>query len=205
MVGRIITARHGRPDVDRTVRISAREYGDWWANYDLAGLAPEESPPEALVKLAENCDIVLSSSLPRAIETAQKIVKSSRDVPQDPVFVEAPLPAPPVPFLKLNPTRWGQISRTFWFLGYAPKGMEGHIHSWKRVKKVADQLISHAATGGDVLLCAHGYLNWMIDEHIRRRGWVRVDHQGRNHYWSWRVYEQQSVDLQVVPTSEVAE
>ncbi len=189
MSGRIITARHGRPNLSRETRISARDYGDWWAQYDASGLHPDERPPEGLVKLAASAETVLSSTLPRAIETARWVTGGDRDVPADPMFVEAPLPPPPVPFLKLKPGAWGVVSRSFWFWGYAPDGVEGHLSSWRRVAEISDRL-AELSKDGDVLLCAHGYLNWMIDRHLRRNGWRRAERDGGNHYWSWRIYEQ---------------
>ncbi len=188
MTGRIITARHGRPDLSRDLRISAKEYGNWWSQYDASGLHPDERPPESLIALAARAQTILSSTLPRAIETASQATAGTRDVPADPIFVEAALPPPPVPFLKLRPGTWGVISRSFWFLGYAPDGVENHIETWGRVRKIADRLQGHAQTG-DVLLCAHGYLNWMIDRQLLKSGWKRTDRDGGNRYWSWRVYE----------------
>lgn len=188
MTGRIITARHGRPDLARDLRITARDFGNWWAQYDASGLAPDQRPPEGLIELASNAHTVLSSTLPRAIETARQASGAERVIPADPIFVEAPLPPPPVPFLKLSPSTWGVISRSFWFWGFAPEGVETHTQSWKRVRKIAARLADYAQDG-DVLLCAHGYLNWMIDQQMRREGWVRTERDGGNHYWSWRIYE----------------
>ncbi|GJL95074.1 MAG: phosphoglycerate mutase [Hyphococcus sp.] len=188
MTGRIITARHGRPDLARDVKITAKEYGDWWARYDASGLHPDERPPEGLIKIAKNAKTVLSSTLPRAIETARQATGGAREVPADPMFVEAPLPPPPVPLLSLQPGTWGVISRSFWFWGYTPDGVESHMESWARVRKITARLADYAADG-DVLLCAHGYLNWMIDQRLRKEGWIRTERDGGNHYWSWRIYE----------------
>jgi len=188
MTGRIITARHGRPNLSRDMRISAADYGAWWSQYDESGLHPDERPPQSLIDLASGATTILSSTLPRAIETARHATKGRRDVPADPIFVEAPLPPPPVPFLKLSPTTWGVISRTFWFLGYAPFGVENHADAWRRVDEIAARL-GALAEKGDVLLCAHGYLNWMIDRKLRGSGWRRAGREGGNHYWSWRIYE----------------
>ena len=104
------------------------------------------------------------------------------------LFVEAALPPPPVPWIKLSPTMWGRISRAFWFMGYSPEGVEGHRTARRRVSRIADLLIEEASDGDDVLLCAHGYLNWMFDHHIRKRGWERIVHDGENEYWSYRAY-----------------
>lgn len=188
MTGRIITVRHGRPNLSRDQRISSREYGSWWARYEESGLHPDDAPPAGLVELARRAPIVLSSTLPRAVETAREVTGGRPDVPADPMFVEAPLPAPPVPVLALRPGQWGVISRAFWVLGYAPEGVETHREAWRRVDRIAERL-TRLAEEGDVLLCAHGYLNWMIDRRLRRSGWRRVQRDRGNDYWSWRVYQ----------------
>ena len=188
MSGRIITVRHGRPNLARDMKITAREYGDWWARYDESGLHPDERPPASLLRIADGVENVFSSTLPRAIETARWVIGEARTAPADVMFVEAPLPPPPVPFVKLKPGTWGVISRSFWFWGYAPKGVENHRATWRRVHSIADRL-AEAAKDGDVLLCAHGYLNWMIDRRLRRNGWRLAERDGGNHYWSWRIYE----------------
>ena len=81
------------------------------------------------------------------------------------------------------------ISRSFWFFGFAPAGTENHWRARRRVIAVADRLIEEAETTGDVLLCAHGYLNWMIHRVLKKRGWALSDHQGGNNYWSFRAYK----------------
>lgn len=188
MTGRIITARHGRPDLSREVKITAREYGDWWKQYDKSGLHPDERPPQSLIDLAAGAETIISSTLPRAVETARHVTADDREIPADVLFVEAPLPPPPLPFLRLKPGAWGVISRSFWFWGYAPGGMESHRQTWKRVAAIGEQLKEHASKG-DVLLCAHGYLNWMIHRHLTRTGWELASREGGNQYWSWRIYE----------------
>ncbi|MEM6538085.1 MAG: histidine phosphatase family protein [Pseudomonadota bacterium] len=204
MTGRIITVRHGMPDQDRNVRISAREYGEWWAGYDRSGLVPGQTPPEALIDLAAQAETIFSSTLPRAIETAALLTGGGREVPQDVIFVEAPLPPPPVPFLRLRPGTWGVISRSFWVSGFAPDGIENNSASWRRVDEVASRLIA-ASQSGDVMLCAHGYLNWMLDRRMKKLGWVKTSHVGRNHYFSWRVYSSKgAIETDHSPSEKLA-
>lgn len=193
MTGRIITARHGRPNLSRDMKITSREYGDWWRRYDASGLHPDEEPPEQLIKLAGAAKTVLSSTLPRAIETAREVTRAAREVPADPIFVEAPLPPPPIPtWVKLSPGNWGVVSRIFWLFGYAPPGVEDCRQAWLRVDEIITRL-GALTEDGDVLLCAHGFLNWMIDRRLRRAGWKMTMSDGGHHYWSWRVYEAPAV------------
>ena len=103
--GSITLVRHGLPAVDRSVKITAREYEDWWAGYDRAGLAEGETPPAALLDAARGADVVFASTLPRAIATAKAVV-GEKPIIEDPVFTEAPLPPPPV-WGKRSPRAWG--------------------------------------------------------------------------------------------------
>ena len=66
-----------------------------------------------------------------------------------------------------------------------------HLASRKRedAGPTSARLIAEARGGGDVLLCAHGYFNWLVHRHIIKRGWELVEHQGRNQYWSYRAYK----------------
>ena len=186
MTGRIVTARHGRPALSRDLMITGRQFGEWWAAYDRSGLHADERPPEGLKEIAARADFVFCSTLPRARETARQALGEAREAVAQEMFVEAPLPAPPIDFVKLRPGQWGVVSRTIWFVGFSPN-VEGHREAWRRVSKAAD-FLTGAAQDGEVLLCAHGYFNWMLDFVLRGRGWRRL-HNGGHNYWSWREYE----------------
>ena len=183
---RITTVRHGRPALARDARMSWRDYGDWWAEYERTGLHAEERPPQALIEIAKSSPILISSPRPRAIETARLAADGREDIPAEELFAEMPLPAPPLPWARLKPGLWGVVSRTYWFLGYASGG-ESHAAGWRRIARARDALIARAAEG-DIFLCAHGYFNFMLDIALRRRGWRRL-HDGGSNYWAWRVYE----------------
>ncbi len=183
--GWIITVRHGRPDMDRTLRLSSAEYEGWWADYNRSGLAPGETPPQRLVELSHDANYRLSSALRRAKETAGAI-SPGHEIEANEVFNEAPLPRPPVAWLKLKPGSWGFVSRVYWFLGYS-RGGESHLQAIVRANRAANELIKLAKTGGNVLLCAHGYFNWMINVALRMKGWKRT-YNGGHHFWAWREY-----------------
>jgi len=184
--GRIIVVRHGRPNLSRNCLLTANEYEAWWRAYDESGLANGERPPDRLVALAREAHHIYSSTLPRAHETA-KTLANGRDVKIDELFVEVPLPRPPLPLVRCNPTNWGWIARTFWTLGYSP-GLEGVVDAARRANEAADRLIEVASAGGTVLLCAHGFMNWMVSVALRGKGWRRI-YNGGFAYWSWREFE----------------
>lgn len=184
-IGTIVITRHGMPHVDRGVRIDHRGYRDWWANYDLSGLHPDEKPPEKLLRLAESSDVIYASTLQRAIHTAQ-MVAGGRDIITDPVFVEAPLPPPPI-WGHRSPGAWGVWARAAWMLGRHEDG-ESREEAEVRAQAAVSTLTAQALRGQNVLLCAHGWFNRMMRPILRKQGWREVEDCGDS-YWSYRRYE----------------
>lgn len=184
-IGTIVIARHGQPHANRKVRIDHRAYREWWAGYDRAGLHPDEKPPEELLRLAEASDVIFASTLPRAIHTAQ-MVAGGREIITDPVFVEAPLPPPPI-WGKHSPRAWGVWSRAAWWLGRHENG-ETRRQAEVRAEAAVATLTAQALRGQNVLLCAHGWFNRMMRPVLRAQGWREVEDCG-DKYWSYRRYE----------------
>jgi broad specificity phosphatase PhoE len=184
-IGTIVIARHGQPHADRKVRIDHRGYREWWAGYDRAGLHPDEKPPQKLVHLAQASDVIYASTLQRAIHTAQ-MVAGGREIITDPVFVEAPLPPPPV-WGKRSPRAWGVWSRAAWWMGRHEDG-ETREQAEVRAEAAVATLTAQALRGHNVLLCAHGWFNRMMRPVLRSQGWREVEDCGDD-YWSYRRYE----------------
>jgi broad specificity phosphatase PhoE len=182
--GFIVVARHGRPHVDRSVFVDHRGYRDWWANYDRVGLHPDERPPETLLRLAESSDVIFASTLPRAIRTAEAVA-GGRNVITDPVFVEAPLPPPPL-WGKRRPGHWGVLARAAWWLG-RHDGEETRADAETRAEAAVATLTAQALRGQNVLCCAHGWFNRMMRPILRAQGWREVENGGDT-YWSYRRY-----------------
>ncbi|MGQ0531983.1 MAG: phosphoglycerate mutase family protein [Caulobacteraceae bacterium] len=184
-IGAIVIARHGKPHADRKVRVDHHGYRDWWAGYDRAGLHPDEKPPEELLKLAEASDVIFASTLPRALHTAQ-MVAGGRQIISDPVFVEAPLPPPPI-WGKRSPRAWGVWARVAWWMGRHEEG-ETRKEAEVRAEAAVATLTAQALRGQNVLLCAHGWFNRMMRPILRTQGWREVEDGGDSH-WSYRRYE----------------
>ena len=184
-VGAITLARHGEPDISRKVRLNAAEYAAWWARYELTGLRPGQAAPSDLLAAARGAGAILSSTRLRSIESARAIA-AGRDFAVDIQFIEAPLPPPHWPrWIKLSPRNWGVVSRTWWWFFNHHDGQERRKAAQLRSDEAADHLIALANTGGDVLLIAHGFFNFMIGRSLKRRGWSLVANQGHK-YWSSR-------------------
>lgn len=185
--GAITLARHGRPALSRRVKLSAQQYGDWWADYEIGGLDPAQSPPPALRAAADSAKALFSSTRRRATESAEAL-GVGRPFVSDPVFVEAPLPAPPWPaFVRFSPVAWGTISRTLWWFFNHHGGQETRRLAETRAELAAERLLA-AARDGEVFLIAHGFFNAMVGRALRARGW-RCTQDGGYGYWSARRFE----------------
>ena len=173
--------------MSRKVKLTSSGYRDWWATYEEGVIRRDQSPPDSLRALAARAVAVFSSTRRRAIETA-RAVAGDRPFTSDMLFIEAPLPPPPLPDgFKVSPRSWGVIARAAWWLGYG-EGGETRAEAEARAQEAAERLITASADGGEVLLLAHGYFNNMIGIALQRRGWKLTQDQGFR-YWSVRRFE----------------
>lgn len=178
----IILVRHGKPALSRKVRLSAREYRDWWALYDKGGIVPDQKVPKKVRKWAMKADVLYSSPLPRAVESVRLAAGRDPDVILDDL-VEAALPSPPVP-LKLRPKSWGTWSRIVWYWGWSD-GMENHRTARKRANRVAETLGEAASGGKIVYVSGHGWFNRMVKGSLMSQGWKCATQNGDLH-WNHR-------------------
>lgn len=186
--GAITLTRHGEPALSRKCQLTAREYGDWWAKYEIGGLLAGQTPPPELLDTARGAGAIFVSTRLRAQESAAAAAEG-RELTVDSMFIEAPLPPPPFPdWIKLSPKSWGGVSRFWWHFFNNHGGQETRVEAEQRAEQVADRLVASAAGGQDVLVFAHGFFNHMVGACLKARGWSLVDNQGFK-YWSQRRYE----------------
>ena len=184
-VGSITIARHGQPDADRSVKLTAPQFVDWWSSYNRTGLMAGELPPPALLEIGRATDTVFASTLPRAVLTAEAAAPGKVIITDD-VFTEAPLP-PPNMAGRRSPRAWGVWARMSWWMGNS-KGEESRAHAEVRAEAAVATVTSRALRGENVLLCAHGWFNRMMRPVLKRQGW-RCVYDGGDAYWSYRIYK----------------
>lgn len=186
--GSILLTRHGEPALPRKVKLTAEGYRAFWADYEIGGILPGQVPPEALDRFVRGCDVILTSTRRRSIESA-RVLAGDRELPQFDMLVEAPLPPPPWPrWVKMSPRTWGFFARLWWWYFDHHAGQETRAQAEARAEQAADMLIAHAEQGKDVLVLAHGFFNFMIGRALKARGWRRTAGEGYK-YWSTRRFE----------------
>lgn len=186
--GAIVLARHGEPALARNVRLSAAEYREFWANYEILGILPGQTPPQQLLTFVERCGNLVSSTRLRAIESATSLA-GERKFDRHDVLIEAPLPPPNFPkWVRLTPKMWGFWARFWWWFFNHHEGQETRSQAEVRADKAAALLIGLAAGGEDVVVLAHGFFNYMIGRSLKKLGWRLVESEGYK-YWSMRRYE----------------
>jgi broad specificity phosphatase PhoE len=185
--GAIVLARHGEPALSRKVKLSAAEYRDFWARYEIGGIRPDRPPPQALRQAVGSDGALICSTRLRAVESAAMLAPD-RDVPRHEVLIEAPLPPPPLPrWVRLSPSTWGFLARVCWWYFRHHEGQETRAQAEARAEQAAD-LVVEAAKAGDVVVLAHGFFNHLIGRALKKRGWRLTMSEGYK-YWSMRRFE----------------
>jgi broad specificity phosphatase PhoE len=186
--GAIILARHGEPALSRKVRLDAAEYRKFWAEYEVLGLLPGQTPPASLLKFVDKCGTLVASTRLRSIESATALAKG-REFSRHDLLIEAPLPPPNWPsWIRMSPKMWGFWARIWWWFFDHHQGEETRRQAEARADQAAAMLIEIADKGEDVVVLAHGFFNFMIGRSLRRRGWRQAWSEGYK-YWSMRRFE----------------
>ena len=182
----IIILRHGKPVPLSLAKISPLEFTKWVNLYNASGLCPSSKPTLETIEIANKCNVVVCSELPRSIESAvalniKKIKLTSS------IFNEADLPISGLKYPALPPQAWAVIFRILWFLGYS-NNSESFKESKVRAREAAKKLIELAEAETSVLFVGHGVYNQMIANELSASGWLGPKSPGTKH-WSYGVYK----------------
>ena len=115
----IILVRHAKVDIDNTKKIDSLALQEWINEYDTAPIESESLPTEKTITLSQNADIVVTSILRRAIDSAR--VLGVEVHAQNPLFNEAAIPEIVIPYLKLKPKSWLVVLRLMLLFGLGKK------------------------------------------------------------------------------------
>lgn len=177
----ITLMRHGKPDHSLPGRRSALAMAEWCEAYDLAEIC--DLPPERSLRLAAGAEVIVTSTLPRARSSLEKLGRTAHKV--DALYCEVAMPVMPLTFPALPPALWLPLLRVMWIFGYAWQ-VESYAQAKQRAALAAEQLIQLSASG-HVLLVGHGIMNKLIARRLRHLGWLGEKHAS-SRYWSSAIY-----------------
>jgi broad specificity phosphatase PhoE len=182
MTSRIVLVRHGRSAHVHRGWVDADGVHRWRLANDLAGITPDEPPPESLRTLAARADVVVSSDMPRAVASARAIVPT-REVPASPLLREWELDIPRAGGLRLPLTAWGLLVYVKWKLA-EQRGERPPESVLAQARGAAEWLASLAGDGKTVVAVTHGALRVLVAMALERRGWVPGPEKRRFSHWS---------------------
>jgi broad specificity phosphatase PhoE len=181
--------RHGKPKIDKHLRLNAGEFGIWVEKYNAAGIDTEHPPPQDAIEQASQCAVAVCSHLPRSLESA-KALGIERIGVHDALFREMEMPHVRWHFSRLSLPMWSVFFRLAWALGYS-----ANVESFKaakgRARRCTEHLADLASTHDSVLFVGHGTMNWFIAKCLKSMGWSCTEKPPRK-YWEFSVYRIQT-------------
>lgn len=163
----------------------AHDLHGWVEAYDRAGIDPALPPPLRVRRLAASAEYLVSSDLPRAVESLHALAPE-RAGPAERLFREAGLPSLPASVVRLDPRLWALFARVGWLFGWS-RETESAARARRRARVASRRLSALAAAHGSVLLVGHGLFNALIAWELRADGW-RGPLWPTGSYWSAAVY-----------------
>jgi broad specificity phosphatase PhoE len=180
----IVLARHGKPKPHHWAWITPLQMKEWIAAYDQADILIEGVPSDTM-EAAASSGIVVSSTLPRCVQSANYLGRGNPLVIEE-MFCEAALPYLHWRFPKLPFSIWGIIFRLAWFYGFSSNA-ESFAQANERACIAAQRLVQLAKENDSVFLVGHGIMTMLIAKHLLTMGWVGSK-RPVNKYWQLSIY-----------------
>ncbi|MCQ4345959.1 histidine phosphatase family protein [Pseudomonas stutzeri] len=180
----ITLARHGRPDLHLDSWLAPMAMSEWLDHYDRAGVV-DESVPTATLAQAAAARLLVSSPLPRCVQSAERLAPG-REVLCEAVFCEAELPCPHGFSPRLPPRAWEALFRLAWFYGLTALARPRPATE-RRAREAAQRLIRLAHAHDSVFLVGHGLMILLIARELRALGWQGPP-RPISRYWQCSVY-----------------
>lgn len=182
---RIILIRHAKVESDNTQKIDTHALKNWIYNYDTAPIASDSLPTKETLSLVHNADVVVTSTLRRAIDSANVLGVEIHE--KNSLFNEVGIPDVHLPFLKLRPKAWLVILRVLLLLKLGKQDKTFKV-SKARSLEATQRLLILTKKYENVVLVGHGGMNWLIRKALMKEGWV-LDGKPSNANWGVTVLQ----------------
>jgi len=182
---KIVLMRHGKPQIDKHLRLNASEFGIWVGKYNAAGIDTLCPPPFVAIEQVNQCSMTVCSDLPRSLESARALGVERIGL-TDHMFREMDMPHATWRFPKIYLSVWLVFFRLAWAFGYS-SNVESFKAAKERARGCAEYLARLASTHDAVLFVGHGSLNWFIAKYLKEMGWWSSKKAPRR-YWDFSVF-----------------
>jgi len=145
---------------------------DWVEAYDKAEIDASSLPEQMTKELVSNADVLITSSLKRAIDSAK--VLGTEIYERNAVFDEAKIPDVNIPFLKFKPKRWLLIVRVLSLFGFGKENTSLNA-SKQQAKEGRERLLELSSDHDTVVLVGHGGMNWLLRKALMKKGWALAE------------------------------
>jgi len=178
---RIVLVRHGRSTHPVAGWHDSDSLHRWFAEYDAAGITPDDEPPASLRALASSAGLIVASDLRRAIESARRIA------PDAPIETSA--------LLRETPLRIPMLRVRLPILGWAlAVGVGSVVRRLRRAPHPADDVARSAAAAewlgrlaerhGTVVAVTHSLVRGHIAAALVASRWRLEPGAARRSHWS---------------------
>ena len=157
----IIFIRHGKVDVNPNDKINSKDLEQWVKAYDMAKLDVNSKPNDEVHTVVNNADFLLTSILPRTLESASHFEKKIDE--KNALFNELPLPAIHIPYFEFKAKTWLIILRLVLFFARSDK---------EYVAKALIPLLERSKEHDSLVLIGHGGLNYYMHKALLKDGWT---------------------------------
>ena len=187
-MARILLIRHGQsahPNMSGLLDHTAIE--QWRTGYDAAGIAADSEPPAEVLERIAPADRVVSSDLPRAVESAARLFPG-RSVESSPLLREVPLAIPTLGGVRAPFAIWAGVISVGWGVDIlrgqdCPPADEERVHAaidWCEEKR------RQAGENATLAVVTHGVMRRLLATRLGERGWTT---RGRRRYDLWSAWE----------------
>ncbi len=183
----IILIRHAKVDIDNSKKIDSVSLKNWVETYDTANIHADSLPSEETIAMSKNADVVLTSLLKRAIDSAQVLDVAVYE--NNAIFNEALIPEVKIPFFKLKPKTWLVILRVLLLFGVGKKDASLQA-SKQQAKDASKRLLELTNEHDSVVLVGHGGMNWLIRKEFLKEGWS-LEPNTSNKNWGMTVLKRE--------------
>lgn len=176
---KIILIRHGLSAHVHSGWMDLAGFLKWREAYEAAGLDPRDTPPRELQSLASAAAVLVSSDLPRALDSA-RLLAPGKEVIVSPLLRELELVPPNLPHLRLPLLGWALT----YGLRMVLRG-RGYVTpaEHERASQAADWLIGLAAHGPVAAVTHHSFRS-VLAKALAARGWQSTLPRRRSAHWS---------------------